>query len=57
MFYKITLNDDIEKVAGVFAKNGYAIKKAKRKKVKGTGYDYGIEITGDGEAVEAEEDE
>ena len=57
MFYKISLNEDIEKVAGVFAKNGYTVCKAKRKRAKGTGYDYGIDISGNGEAAETEEDD
>jgi hypothetical protein len=55
MFYKIRLQEDVEKISGVLVKNGYIVKRAKKK--KGKGYDYGIEVTGNGEDAESEEEE
>lgn len=61
MFYKIQLKDDIEKVSGIFVKNGYSVQRAKKRRVKDgkplNAFDYGIEVTGTGEDLEMEEDE
>jgi hypothetical protein len=56
MLLKIRLNEDFEKVAGILAKNGYAVRRVKVKGKKKT-TDPGIEITGAGEVEEMEEDE
>lgn len=57
MFYKINRVDDIEKVAGIFIKNGYTVTRAKKRKATGKGYDYGIDISGNGEDLEMEDEE
>ncbi|MDF2537447.1 MAG: hypothetical protein K0S76_468 [Herbinix sp.] len=56
MILKIRLNDDFEKVAGILAKNGYAVRRVKVKGNKKSA-EPGIEITGSGELEEVEDEE
>ncbi len=57
MFYKITYLEDIEKLAGIFVKNGYTVNRAKVKSKSGKGYTQGIEVTGDGDVQETEDED
>jgi hypothetical protein len=44
MFIKIDLKEHRQIIAGIAAINNYSVEPAKRKKKKGNGYDYGLEI-------------
>lgn len=55
MFLRITYLEDIEKVAAILVKNGYAVKRASIKG-KNKKLIHGIEVT-DGEEVPKEEDD
>lgn len=61
MFYKIKAEYRGE-AAKIFVDSGYTVSPAKKRKVNkdgkpASGWDYGIDVTGTGEAVETEDDE
>jgi len=57
MFIKIQSKEQRETIAGIAAVNGYQITPAKRKKKKGQGFDYGLDIIEiDGDYEETEDD-
>ncbi|MGF7145323.1 hypothetical protein HNQ56_003764 [Anaerotaenia torta] len=61
MFYKIKAEYRGE-AAKIFVDSGYAVSLAKKRKIgkdgkPASGWDYGIDITGNGEAAETEDDE
>jgi len=56
MFLKIAYLDDIEKLAGILVKNGYAVKRAKRPG-KGKKVIHGIEIMENTEVPREDDDE
>ncbi|HHV09999.1 MAG TPA: hypothetical protein GXX75_06955 [Clostridiales bacterium] len=61
MFYKIK-SEYRGEAAKIFVESGYTVAPAKRRKVNkdgkpASGWEYGIEITGNGEILESEEDD
>lgn len=56
MFLKIAYLDDIEKLAGILVKNGYAVKRARRPG-KGKKVIHGIEILEDIDIPREDDDE
>lgn len=58
MFIRLEKKEDREIVGGKAVINGMSVTPAKRKKKKGTGYEYGLEIKAvDGDYEETEDDE
>lgn len=57
MLIKINYVDDIEKVSGLLVKNGYTVRRAKVRSKSGKSFIQCIEVTGDGEIPETEDDE
>ena len=57
MQIKISYVDDIEKMAGLLVKNGYTVRRTKVRSKTGKSFIQCIEVTGDGEIPETEDDE
>jgi hypothetical protein len=57
MFIKIDLKEHRQIIAGIAAINNYSVEPAKRKKKKGSGYDYGLEINEVSEDIKEMEDD
>lgn len=58
MFFKAETKEQRKEIAGIAVMNGQKAEPARRKKKKGSGYDYGVlvtEIKGDYTEVEDEE--
>ena len=58
MFFKAETKEQRKEIAGIAVMNGQKAEPARRKKKKGSGYEYGVlvtEVTGDYSEVEEED--